>query len=683
MGLDSPSNTNPLIDTTKYGLPVFPIPRNTKQPTLTEFWRHASTDPDFSLAQNNAAVSTGDGIIVFDFDYKPDDNRDGLATYEAWVALGIIPPTFTVRTPSGGVHAYFRYDRSLLYKNGANVLGKRSGVDIRGHHGFVVAAGSSIDGKFYEVIIDEPPAPLPEYLKQYCTEHRPRDNDAHVPLTEQDQPHIVKRALDYLVTYAPCAVSGDSGDPTTFKVAARLRDFGLSEPSALTAMLDYWNDNKAIPPWAPEELARKVANAFAYANHPAGAHDATAEFSPVPDAEAIMKPHAAQPTPQAATIDPSTPIPDAPFAPWTYTDPSSIPKREILYGNHYIRKFASATVAPGGLGKSALALAEAVAMAADSDCLGRRPLSRLNVVYFNAEDPIDEIKRRTVAICEHYNIPQSALENRLFIASGRKEPFLIATGEKGDIHEVNFVALEAFARKHHIDVFIFDPLANMTTSDETNEVFRKLGARVSQLADTCNCAVEIVHHTRKLNGNEATAEDGRGGGALVNAVRSARALNRMTREEAARGGVDTHLHHFKIDPSGGKNNLTPPADAAEWYRRVSVRLPNGDTVAVVEPWTWPDAMDGVTSDEIRAVYQRVGEGEGEGRPYRADVRAARWAGVAVAEVLGFDLDDATGKERAKQVLKSLLEAGVLRKDVAEDRKQAREIAVIVCGELGE
>jgi AAA domain len=48
---------------------------------------------------------------------------------------------------------------------------------------------------------------------------------------------------------------------------------------------------------------------------------------------------------------------------FVWRDPSLIPRRQWLYGKHYIRKFVSATFAPGGLGKTSLVLVEAVAMA--------------------------------------------------------------------------------------------------------------------------------------------------------------------------------------------------------------------------------------------------------------------------------------------------------------------------------
>src|SRR5262245_43866018 len=57
------------------------------------------------------------------------------------------------------------------------------------------------------------------------------------------------------------------------------------------------------------------------------------------------------------------------FTPFVLRPPHLVPRREWLYGRHYIRKYCSATIATGGLGKSSLVLVEAVAAAS-----GRRLL---------------------------------------------------------------------------------------------------------------------------------------------------------------------------------------------------------------------------------------------------------------------------------------------------------------------
>ena len=40
--------------------------------------------------------------------------------------------------------------------------------------------------------------------------------------------------------------------------------------------------------------------------------------------------------------------------PFRWRDPKTIPPREWVYGWHYVRRFLSTTVAPGGVGKSSL-----------------------------------------------------------------------------------------------------------------------------------------------------------------------------------------------------------------------------------------------------------------------------------------------------------------------------------------
>ena len=83
-------------------------------------------------------------------------------------------------------------------------------------------------------------------------------------------------------------------------------------------------------------------------------------------------------------------------------DPKTIEPRAWLYDHHFIRKYLSTTVAPGGLGKTSLLIAEAVAIVTGRNLLGEKPKRPLRVWYWNGEDPIDEMARRITAVCEHY-----------------------------------------------------------------------------------------------------------------------------------------------------------------------------------------------------------------------------------------------------------------------------------------
>jgi hypothetical protein len=112
-----------------------------------------------------------------------------------------------------------------------------------------------------------------------------------------------------------------------------------------------------------------------------------------------------------------------PFVP---RDPRTFPRRQFLYGRHYARKFVSMTVAPGDVGKTALTLTEAVAMAANMPLLGVRFRQAYRVWYWNGEDPREEIDRRVLAICEHHKIDQQSLVGNLFLDSGRDTKIVIA-----------------------------------------------------------------------------------------------------------------------------------------------------------------------------------------------------------------------------------------------------------------
>jgi hypothetical protein len=185
--------------------------------------------------------------------------------------------------------------------------------------------------------------------------------------------------------------------------------------------------------------------------------------------------------------------------------------------------------------------------------------------------------------------------------------------------------------------------------------------------------VELVHHVRKGNGTEVTIDDARGASALIAAARSARVINPMTQDEAAKAGIEPTARrlYFRID--NGKASMAPPGDQAAWRKLVSVGLDNGvedypeDTVGVVVAWSWPDAFAGVTPDDLRKVQNAVAAGA-----WRADVQATAWVGKPIAEALGLDLQQAADKAKVKAMLKTWVKNGALVEiEKADDGRKAR------------
>ena len=366
--------------------------------------------------------------------------------------------------------------------------------------------------------------------------------------------------------------------------------------------------------------------------------------------------------------------------PFAWVDPASIPPREWLYNHHLIRKFVSATFSPGGVGKSSLKLVEAMAMASGRPLLGVKPIKRLRVAYWNGEDPLDETQRRAMAIAIHYGLGPADLEEWLFLGSGREAEIVIAqqAPSGATIMAPVVAAITDDISAKGLDVVIVDPFVSCHRVTENDNGAVDLVAKTwGRLADATGTAVELVHHTRKTNGAETTAEDGRGASSLLAAVRSAQVLNLMTKDEAQRAGVDNHFAFFRAD--NGKANLAPRSDGATWYRFVGVDLGNAsgehesDKVGVVTQWSWPDPFDGVSANDLRAVPDRI-----DGGVWRENAQADEWVGNAVAEVMGLDLNDKSAKQKVKGLLAAWLKSGVLVRSTAKDEKR-RDRPVIEVG----
>lgn len=124
----------------------------------------------------------------------------------------------------------------------------------------------------------------PEFAHAAFNATRQRAPKTEAPIGEVDTASAIAKAIDYLTHNAPEAIEGAGGDETTYKVAARLRDFGLSIPVAFDLLAEHWNEaGKAIPPWPADELRQKVDNAFAYATGAWGGMSGLNEFDDVSD----------------------------------------------------------------------------------------------------------------------------------------------------------------------------------------------------------------------------------------------------------------------------------------------------------------------------------------------------------------------------------------------------------------
>ena len=108
-------------------------------------------------------------------------------------------------------------------------------------------------------------------------------------------------------------------------------------------------------------------------------------------------------------------------------------------------------------------------MTTGRDLLGEQPTARLKVWYHNGEDPLEEMQRRLVAICQHYGVPQTELQGWLFLTSGNQFPLRVADGYGKLTLDTKLLArLEEQIRATEIDVAIFDPLVTLHSVQESD-----------------------------------------------------------------------------------------------------------------------------------------------------------------------------------------------------------------------
>lgn len=202
------STPNPRLDWALHlagrGWPVFPLLPAAKQPAIRNWEQRATTDTDqitafWSIHPNhNIGLPAGRaGLLVVDLDvphagHTPptDDERTRGATSGAQVlarlaaqARRTIPDTWTVFTPSGGTHLYFRQPTGQALRNTAGKVGWL--VDTRGHGGYVVAPGSTTVDGGYELAVDADPVELPVWLVQLL---------ADLPATAVSAPRMIAAA---------------------------------------------------------------------------------------------------------------------------------------------------------------------------------------------------------------------------------------------------------------------------------------------------------------------------------------------------------------------------------------------------------------------------------------------------------------------------------------------------------
>jgi hypothetical protein len=469
------------------GFKVFPIRAGEKKPPLIKDWEILATSDPAQIRswwtqwpQANVGIHC-EGMLVLDVDAQKG-GFESLAALEKEIEL---EATYEVETPRGGRHIYYRCTDAI--SNGVDVLG--SGIDVRTMGGYVVGAGSRTTAE-YRVVADEPLADADPRLVDRCRP-KPRLSADPRPDVSTDRDAAVARATAYLRTH-PVAVEGNGGDHHTFRTICRIRDFGVDRARAAEA-LEEWNA-RCEPPWAPEELEVKIANAYAYAQ------DAAGKLTP----EALGFEKVAESSPELSENDRTQTADDrtqeADDAELLH--PADVGLAEVLQVEYLIkgvleRQSNAVLFGQWNVGKTFVILDMAAAIATGQPWFGKR-VRQGRVLYVGYEG-IRAMRKRILALREKHPM----LKDRAtpFAWAPLRYPLTSAEG-KTEMKKV----LRRFGKVHQGPpaLIVIDPLANALGGDDADAtLMAQLNTEVSELMRVHKCTVLRVHHSGHGNQDRA------------------------------------------------------------------------------------------------------------------------------------------------------------------------------------
>lgn len=280
------------LEHARQGRRLFPGAPNSKVPAFENPYEQATTDEaqivDWWRQDPNRNICLPGGYEISAGKYLgfiDVDKKNGKNGYETMAKLTDIlgfafPETLAQITPTGGLHLFYLFDFPI--HNGVKSLGE--GIDTRGFRGYVLGAGSLIDGENYKFKNKVEIAQAPLWLVDRCrrvdgnSKRTPRSGASLSLVHGVEQEAARGRSIRYLETLAP-ACQGERNQ-RGFEAACRLKDFGLLRENTLECLTANW---KAEPALEYDELEHLVDSAFKYGQNTPGVSAPENVFEPIPE----------------------------------------------------------------------------------------------------------------------------------------------------------------------------------------------------------------------------------------------------------------------------------------------------------------------------------------------------------------------------------------------------------------
>ncbi len=414
------------------------IPVKDKRPQIA--WKEFTERPQTQEEKNQFAnceqvgIVTGkvSGILVLD-----DDGGLDLEKYK-------VPKTWTVKTPRGGTHYYFKWDYSLGSKVTTKV-GVLPQVDVRGDGGYVVFYG--FQRPYFTTVLSAPP--------QWLIDLLPNKYSDSVPVLGSTEKSKLQELLDDIKP-------GNRNDSFT-RIAGSLRSRGYSS-SDMYGML------------SPK--AREVGFGLN-------------ELQIITESVGRYKPRDAEPTESTTGSSIEEFLKDTETVEWIV--PGVIAKKSI--------GFVAGLPETGKtwmLIDLAIEFARPLTGVEQGLWLGKMPVGHGKVLFIDQERFKGETQRRFRSVLSAKGLSASHLSTSLFVRCG--------TSTRLDLPH-SFDAFHKEMSELQPDLVIIDSFATIKVGEENNRTeIQKVLEKIKELRNEFNCTFLFIHHESKAAYN--TEESG-------------------------------------------------------------------------------------------------------------------------------------------------------------------------------
>jgi hypothetical protein len=523
---------------------VFPLAKNSKIPMKGFAWRTLGVNTKkeveaFSIKYPgcNWAVDTErSGFAVIDLDKKGDKNGvDAFRKLAKENAYNKID-TLMVATPGQGYHLIYKGS----YKSGANVID--NGIDIRSRGGYIVALGSVIDKKHYTLKKNIAPVDVPVWVGTKLN-----------AISEAKKEQVKSEET----------INEPGRNVKLTSIAGSMRSAGCGQKE-IEILLTTINEDRVFPPLGMHEI-RTIARSVS--NYPVEDAKNLTDLNEINGGKDEGKPFL--------------------FTPNDIDDDEDLRIPWVAEGR-YARRYLTVGIAKGGVGKTMFLFADLLGISVGKDFLNfGNQIHKCNTWLHSTEDDDVDLKRRAKGVMKAHKVTKKEAAG-FFLSSGRKRELKIALMLKGmPIKNTPHIEeIKKHIKDNKIGVFALDPFSGchgLSENDNTHMVLVK--DILNDIAEECNCAVVVLHHSRKKSGKgQFEVEDARGASALTDGARTVLVFNEMTEDQGKELKVKRWANMVRV--SFVKSNNAPPKMTKPiWFERFNVEDDNAGDIGAARAFS--------------------------------------------------------------------------------------------------